>query len=77
MKTFTGTKIIILLFLALKSSFENRSLGLFWIFLFNMREVISGSFFSHNKRMKVTFIQSRIVRGGSSKIEQCEQGGTL
>ena len=36
-----------------------------------MRELISGSLFSHNKRMKETFIQSRIVRGGSSKIEQC------
>ena len=36
-----------------------------------MRELISGSFFSHNQRMKEAFIKSRIVRGGSSKIEQC------
>jgi hypothetical protein len=36
-----------------------------------MRELISGSFFSHNKRTMETFILSRIVRGGSSKIEQC------
>ena len=35
-----------------------------------MRDVISGRVFEHKKRMKDDFIKSRIVRGGSSKVEQ-------
>ena len=35
-----------------------------------MREFITGAVFRHHKRMKDTFIKSRIVRGSSAKIEQ-------
>ena len=35
-----------------------------------MRDIISGRVFEHKKRMKDDFIQSRIVRGGSGKVEQ-------
>ena len=35
-----------------------------------MRDVISGRVFEHKKRMKDDFIKSRIVRGGSGKVEQ-------
>ena len=32
--------------------------------------MISGRVFDHNKRMTGNYIKSRIVRGGSSKVEQ-------
>ena len=35
-----------------------------------MRDVINGRVFEHKKRMKDDFIKSRIVRGGSGKVEQ-------
>ena len=35
-----------------------------------MREFITGAVFRHHKRMKDTFIKSKIVRGNSAKIEQ-------
>ena len=35
-----------------------------------MRDVISGRVFEHKKRMNEDFIKSRIVRGGSGKVEQ-------
>ena len=35
-----------------------------------MRDVISGRVFDHTKRMTGDFIKSRIVRGGSGKVEQ-------
>ena len=34
-----------------------------------MRDAITGRVFEHNKRMSESFIKSRIVRGGSAKIE--------
>ena len=37
---------------------------------YKMRDIISGRVFEHKKRMKDDFIQSRIVRGGSGKVEQ-------
>lgn len=35
-----------------------------------MRDIITGRAFDHNKKMTEGFIKSRIVRGGSNKIEQ-------
>ena len=35
-----------------------------------MKDIISGHAFDHNKKMTEGFIKSRIVRGGSNKIEQ-------
>ena len=35
-----------------------------------MRDMISGRVFEHKERMKDDFIKSRIVRGGSGKVEQ-------
>lgn len=66
-----GSKISILVSQTLQSICEACVLSLFWIFFFTMRDLISGSLFSHNKRMKDSFIKSRIIRGGSAKIEQC------
>ena len=34
-----------------------------------MRDAITGRVFKHHKRMTETFVKSRIVRGGSAKIE--------
>ena len=36
----------------------------------NMRDIITGSAFDHNKMIQEGFIKSKIVRGGSSKVEQ-------
>ena len=35
-----------------------------------MRDAISGRVFQHHQRMKESFVKSRIVRGGSAKIER-------
>jgi hypothetical protein len=35
-----------------------------------MRDIIPGRAFDHNKKMQEGFIKSRIVRGGSNKVEQ-------